>query len=92
MIPSRSASSVPPSRVARCHATVSSQSAAARDSPSAKASWSRVNSCTTAGIRPGAGSKPSSGLRRKISAITTSLRAAAWASSRSQAHTSPASS
>ena len=92
MIPSASASSVAPSRVARCHATVSSQSAAARDSPSARASWSRVNSCTTGGIRPGSGSNPSSGLRRNTSAIATSLRAAAWASTRSKAHTSPISS
>ena len=83
---------MPPSRVARCHATVSSQSAAARDSPSAKASWSRVNSCTTAGIRPGAASNPSSGFRRNTSAIATSLRAAMYASARSKAHTSPTSS
>ena len=92
MTPSRSAPSVPASRAARCHATVSSQSAAARDSPSAKASWSRVNSCTTAGIRPGAASNPSPGFRRNTSAIAASLRAAAWASIRSQAHTTPTSS
>ena len=80
-VPSRSAARVPGRWVSRCPAVPSSSSARNRDSPSAFAIWSAVNS---------ASSGP--GLRRSSSAMTASLRAAAWASTRSHAHTTPTSS
>ena len=80
-VPSRSAASVPGRWVSRCPAVPVSSSARNRDSPSAFATWSAVNSASSG-----------SGFRRSSSATTASLRAAAWASTRSHAHMRPTSS
>ena len=92
MVPPVSASSVPPSRVPRCHAVVSSAVGLVPGLAQRQGQLVPGELVHHAGICPGSGSKPSSGLRRNTSAIATSLRAAAWASTRSHAHTSPTSS
>jgi hypothetical protein len=81
MVPSSSAAAVPGSRVPRVRARSIRVSARLRDSPSAYATWSAVNSASSG-----------AGVRRASSAIAASLRATAWASTRSHAHTTPTSS
>ena len=81
MVPSSSAAAVPGSRVPRVWARSIRSPARPRDSPSAYATWSAVNSASGG-----------AGLRRASSAETASLRAAAWASTRSHAHSTPTSS
>src|SRR5690348_1556444 len=80
-VPSASAAAVPGRWVARWPAMPISSSARNRDSPSAFAISSAVNSASSG-----------SGFRRSSSATTASLRAAAWASTRSHAHSIPISS
>ncbi len=92
-IPSRSVARVPGSLASRAAARVSRSSARPRCSASAYASSSAVNSAHAAGIRAGpSGGQPGSGRRRISSAAAASLRAAMWASSRSQADSTPMSS
>ena len=81
IIPSSSAEAVPGRRAGRVCAIPIRLSARARDSPSAYAIWSAVNS---------APSVP--GFRRASSATTASLRACVCASTRSHAHSTPTSS
>ena len=93
MVPSRSAAMVPGSRVCRVWARSSRHPARPRDSASAWASWSAAYSSQVSGIRAGpSGSQPGLGLRRISSAAAASLRAAACASTRSHAHSTPISS
>ena len=80
-VPSRSAARVPGRWVSRCPAVPVSSPARNRDSPSAFAIWSAVNSASSG-----------AGFRRESSATTASLRAAAWASTRSHPHMMPISS
>ena len=80
-VPSSSAAAVPGRRAGRVWAIPIKLSARARDSPSAHATWSAVNSASS-----------SPGFRRASSATAASLRACAWASIRSQAHNTPTSS
>ena len=81
IVPSSSAAFVPGRRRGRVWAMPIRLSARARDSPSAYATWSPVNSWSS-----------SPGLRRASSATAASLRACAWASTRSHAHITPISS
>ena len=80
-VPSSSAAAVPGRRAGRVCAIPIRLSARARDSPSAHATWSAVNSASS-----------SPGFRRASSAIAASLRACAWASTRSHPHITPISS
>ena len=80
-VPPSSAAAVPGSRACRVWARSSRATARPRDSPSAQATWPAVN--------PASGG---AGLRRASSAEAASLRAAACASTRSHAHTTPTSS
>ena len=81
IVPSSSAAAVPGSRAPKACAIPIRLSARARDSPSAYATWSPVNSWSS-----------SPGFRRASSAIAASLRACAWASTRSHPHITPISS
>ena len=92
-VPSRNAARVPGSLTSRSQVRSSSPAAAVLDSARARASSSPVNSSHAAGIRAGPSSgQPSAGRRRMNSAMAACLRAAMWASTRSQAQIAPTSS